>query len=113
MIRKVYATDLSEEMLAIARAGRLSEAEAYRKRYVDLIVSEEATYGSLESRMKEFAEDNDLYRQAKRMAEEGTLTRESTWYQDNLKSIVIYEKDTSGFAWRRIAMNVGEREISD
>ena len=74
-------------MLAIARAGRTVEAEAYRRRYFDLIVSEEAKHGSLESRMKEFEEDGSLYQQAKEMVAQGTLMKESQWYQDNIKSI--------------------------
>jgi tetratricopeptide (TPR) repeat protein len=75
------------QMLAIARAGRTVEAEAYRRRYLDLILLEEANYGSLESRMKEFEEDRSLYQQAKEMVVQGTLMKESQWYQVNIKSI--------------------------
>ncbi|KAE9363930.1 hypothetical protein N431DRAFT_550611 [Stipitochalara longipes BDJ] len=75
------------QMLAIGRSGRISEAEAYRQQFLDIIVQQEAIYGSLERRMIEFEDDKRIYLEAKEMIGKGAMTPNDPWFQDNIKKI--------------------------
>jgi tetratricopeptide (TPR) repeat protein len=75
------------QMLAIGRSGRMSEAEAYRQRFLGIIVQEEAIHGSLERRMIDFEDDKKIYHQAKEMVGKGAMMPNDPWFQDNIRSI--------------------------
>lgn len=75
------------QMLAMGRSGRMSEAEAYRQQFLDLIVQQEAVYGSLERRMIEFEDDKRIYHQAKEMLGKGAMTPNDPWFKANIESI--------------------------
>jgi tetratricopeptide (TPR) repeat protein len=74
-------------MLAIARSGRIEEAEAYRLKYLTLIAQSENNYGDLDTRMAEFRNDESIYFQAKEMATKGVLRVDDPWYRENFKVI--------------------------
>ena len=75
------------QMLAIGRSGRMSEAEAYRQQFLDTIIQQEAIYGSLERRMIEFEDDKRIYHQAKEMIGKGAMTPNDPWFKDNIEVI--------------------------
>jgi hypothetical protein len=68
-------------MLAIARQGRLDEAEMFRQEYVAEIAPEEAMYGALPQRMERSAQDQRIYEQAQILLRQGKITKDGEWWR--------------------------------
>lgn len=80
-------------MLAVARQGRLDEAEKYRTEYEDLIELAEAKYGTLAVRMERDRRDRQIYDETRlKMGECGDQLRDSEWWEQHKKELARAEK---------------------
>lgn len=104
-------------MLAIARQGRLDEAESFRQEHIAEIAPEEAMYGALQQRMERSAQDRRIYDQAQVLLRQGIITRDGEWWRArelqlnraeniygviDVQPVVVAAKETSRIRARRI-----------
>src|SRR5690606_3519869 len=77
----------SNLMLAIGRDGKLEEALGYRTEYCEEISTQEAIYGTLEKRLEEMRQENELYEMAKERLLKGEGEKGDEWWLQHAKAL--------------------------